>query len=389
MAATGVSAATRIATALYWMTACIACAQNYRVSAVVGGRVPCRLWTCRSGTSAAWPRTARETSASARLASACSNWIPAALCGGWPGLATPASRATAAQLNWPSGLAVDASGNLYLADFSEVAVATQNAPQNEPGPPRFDVVSVKVDYAGTGGAGDEFPEHGTWRWTRIPLSFLVRYAYHVSLEQVVGVPGSFQGPQTAFNIVAKMPADVSHERFRMMLQSLLADRFKFVMHRETRDLPAYTVEVAKGGPKLQPASGQCEQAPQSATLPPDRHRCGVVEHHVQIHDDVIGHEYSGWSVSMGDLAAALSANGPVVNDTGIQGIYDIHVTISTALSPPPSDDPEERSNREFEYQRNFTAAFQKQLGLSIDLTKLKKRPLPVIVIDHVELPTPN
>src|SRR5579863_3828289 len=60
-------------------------------------------------------------------------------------------------------------------------------------PLKFDVVSVVVDHAGTGGAGDNFPRHGTWRWTRIPLSFLVRYAYDVSLAQIADIPKAFQG----------------------------------------------------------------------------------------------------------------------------------------------------------------------------------------------------
>jgi uncharacterized protein (TIGR03435 family) len=267
--------------------------------------------------------------------------------------------------------------------------AARNGLQDESGPRSFDVVSVVVDHEGTGGAGDGFPKNGTWRWKRIPLSFLIRYAYDVSLKQIADIPNSFQGPETAFDIVAKMPADVTKGQFRMMLQSLLADRFKFVMHRETRDVPVNTIEVAKGGPKLQPATGQCVQAQQSATLPPDQHRCGEVAlHFPPMQNGVNRQQYFGRSVSVGDLAAALSANGPVIDDTGIKGLYDIDVNIEMPLLPP-SNDPDEKSNREFDYQRIFNAAFEKQLGLSIDLRKLKKRPVPVIVVDHVELPTPN
>jgi len=93
-----------------------------------------------------------------------------------------------------------------------VAAAIAAAPvasQDEPGRLRFDVVSVKVDHTGTGGAGDRFPRHGTWKWTRIPLSFLVMYAYDVSLKQIANIPNSFQGPDTAFEIIAKMPPDVT------------------------------------------------------------------------------------------------------------------------------------------------------------------------------------
>jgi len=266
--------------------------------------------------------------------------------------------------------------------------AAPGASQDEPERLRFDVVSVKVDHTGTGGAGDKFPKHGTWRWTRIPLSFLVKYAYDVSLKQIANIPNSFQGPDTAFEIIAKMPPDVTDVQFRQMLQSLLADRFKFAMHREMRELPVTTLGVAKGGHKLQPATGQCVQAPQSATPPPDQHRCGEVTLKYDLRDGVRRQQYFGRSVSVGDLAAALSPNEPVVDDTGIKGLWDIEVNIETPLLPP-TNDPEEKSSREFEYRRSFHAAFEKQLGLNIELGKLKKRPMPVIVIDHVELPTPN
>jgi uncharacterized protein (TIGR03435 family) len=264
--------------------------------------------------------------------------------------------------------------------------AVRNSSQDESGQLRFDVVSVKVDREGTGGAGDSFPKHGRWSWTRIPLSLLIEYAYHVSLTQIANIPNAFQGRDIAFDITAKVPADVTEVQFRMMLQSLLADRFKFVMHREMRDISANAIEVAKGGPKLQPATGQCVQAQQSATS--DEHRCGEVTVHGEVKDGIIRSQYSGWSVSVGNLAAALSANGPVIDDTGIKGLYDIDVTVETPMTTS-SDDPDVRADREFDYQRNFNAAFEKQLGLSIDLGKLKKRPVPVIVVDHVELPTPN
>src|ERR1700729_648284 len=86
--------------------------------------------------------------------------------------------------------------------------------------PKFDVVSVVIDHAGTGGAGDKFPKHGTWHWTRIPLSFLIMYAYNVSLREIDGIPSSFKGQDVAFDITAKMPADTSDAQFRLMLQSL-------------------------------------------------------------------------------------------------------------------------------------------------------------------------
>jgi uncharacterized protein (TIGR03435 family) len=264
----------------------------------------------------------------------------------------------------------------------------QNSVQRESERLRFDVVSVKIDDTGTGGAGDTLPKNGSWRWTRVPLSFLISWAYDVSQNQVGGIPDAFQGPRPTFNILAKMPADVTEAQFRVMLQSLLADRFKFVMHREVRDVEVNTIEIAKSGPRLEATRGECVQAQKSVTVPVGQYRCREVLHRVNVKDGVIVHEYVGRSVSIKDLATALSAAAPVFDNTGIEGLYDIDVKVAVPLATH-TDDPVESSNQEFDYHRAFSAAFQNELGLKIDLGKLKRHPVPMIVVDHVELPTAN
>jgi uncharacterized protein (TIGR03435 family) len=253
--------------------------------------------------------------------------------------------------------------------------------QSQTEPLRFDVASVKIDHSGTGGSGDRFPKNGAWKWTRIPLSFLVSYAYDVSLKQVDGIPESFQGLQTAFNITAKMPADVTHEAFGKMLQSLLAERFQMVVHRETRDIPVNTIEVSKGGAKLKPATGECASAD---PVPPGQRRCGELLVLPSITNQVLTYVYVGRSVSMAELVRKLSSNGPLVDDTGIKGLFDLDVKFDMELTPDASP-----AEREFAYQDVFRDAFEKQAGLRIELGKLKKRPITVMVVDHVEMPTPN
>lgn len=204
-------------------------------------------------------------------------------------------------------------------------------------------------------------------------------------NQVVGIPKPFQGPEIAFNIDAKFPAETSTAEFRLMLQSLLADRFHFSMHRETRELPAIALEVAKGGLKLKPASGECVQHP--TRRPPDEYRCGVFVV-LLLSGPESAWEYTGRSVSMADIAAGFMQNEPVVDVTGVQGLFDIDVKIPFQIHPA-SDDPNERLNNELEFQANFKSSFEKQAGLTVDLGKRKKLPVPVIAVDRVEFPTAN
>jgi bla regulator protein BlaR1 len=269
--------------------------------------------------------------------------------------------------------------------FGIVSARAQTAPRPATTPSalrRFDVVSVKVAYSDMGGSADVFPVNGTWTSKAMTAQNIVAFAYGVSINRVDGVPKALQG-HDGFSIVAKMPLKTSRKDFFLMMQSLLADRFKAVIHTEVRDIPANTIEVAKGGVKLRAASGQCVEAGDNAALPAGQHRCHEVESRPSMSQDrTITWEYSGWSVSMADLARKLSNKVLVVDDTGLSGLYDFDVKIET---PPGQDDLETQTNAEYAWRN----AWEKQAGLLIDRTKTKKRPGTVVVVDHVEFPTPN
>jgi uncharacterized protein (TIGR03435 family) len=264
--------------------------------------------------------------------------------------------------------------------FTIVSARAQSAPQ-----PSFDVASVKINRGEPGGAGDEFPVNGTWRWKHIGIPFLVAYAYGVSWNRVEGVPKELRAPELGFDIVAKMPLKTSRQDFRLMLQSLLADRFKAVIHTEIRDIPVNTIEIAKGGVKLRSASGQCAEAAGNASLSADQHRCHDVLVRVGVsQDQTVTWEYSGWSVSIADLAAKLSNNDLIVDDTGLTRLYDFDVKIVVRRTGQ-EDEFDAKSNWNYAVKTGW----EQQAGLLIDLSKTKQRPATVVVVDHVELPTPN
>jgi uncharacterized protein (TIGR03435 family) len=147
---------------------------------------------------------------------------------------------------------------------------------------------------------------------------------------------------------------------------LLADRFQLKVHRETKTMPIYSLVVAKGGPKLRT---------------PDPEQRGGVRYGNQI----VGHKYD---IRM--LAPNLTGelNMPVVDNTGLTGIYDIDLKWTPDPSRPdfgdvhnPADLPAPDPNR----PEIFTA-IKEQLGLEL---KAEKGPVDVIVIDPIERPTPN
>jgi uncharacterized protein (TIGR03435 family) len=78
--------------------------------------------------------------------------------------------------------------------------------------------------------------------TDTPLKFLVQVAYHIQDFQLSGASGWMESE--AYDITAKPSHKADHEEARLMLRSLLADRFHLVVHRETKEMPIYAVVLA-------------------------------------------------------------------------------------------------------------------------------------------------
>jgi hypothetical protein len=134
--------------------------------------------------------------------------------------------------------------------------------------PRFAVASVKRGAEWTlevpMGIGPR--PGGRLTTTNAPLTILIQRAYGVEAYQVVGGPAWINSD--GYNIEAKPETNTDQKQMWLMLQTLLADRFKLKLHRETRELPVYALTATKGGPKLPaPKGGACNE-----TMPPPR--CG-------------------------------------------------------------------------------------------------------------------
>ena len=213
--------------------------------------------------------------------------------------------------------------------------------------PAFEVASVKPSQRGSSGGGiTPGPTGLTAR--NVTLLFCIRIAYDVQDYQVAG-PDWISTEQ--YDIAAKTGAPVQQDQLRLMLQTLLAERFKLVMHREQRTRSVYQLVVGNNGPKLTPAKPD-----ESSGITAD-----------------IGHLTLS-AASMPVLARRLSQqlHEPVLDATGLTGTYDFTLDWAQNDSVPgPS---------------LFTAV-QEQLGLKLET---KKVPVDVLVIDHAEkIPTAN
>ena len=234
----------------------------------------------------------------------------------------------------------------------------------------FEVASVKVNT--TNGPIDAVPRRSgdliTMHNTR-PFS-IVYYAYHLNGNYQMA--GYDKLPDSLglgwFDIVA--PDD----QVRLMFQSLMEDRFKLKAHRETRDMPEYELAIAKDKSKLVPSHGdepmtvtieekRITQPPGTCTTSMWREGSHLICHAAPM-EKIIA-QVSG------------STQTPVVDRTGLTGTYDLNVLYV------PDD---RRLNAETESGPSLAAALQEELGLKLEKGK---GPVEVLVIDHLEKPSPN
>jgi uncharacterized protein (TIGR03435 family) len=269
--------------------------------------------------------------------------------------------------------------------------ASNQAPTNQP---RFDAISVKVSNSTELRGGLQFQPGGRLVATNIPVRPLFSLAYNIALSQgrgaIVGAPSWFESKR--YDIEAKASGDPSREQMILMLQSLLADRFKLVLHHESRQQPIYALVVVKPGktgPGLKVHSDEtpCISAPQPDPGPgnPLPAYCGSFRVGAAASG---GLRETGNAISLRDLASTFSqqVDRPVVDRTGLGGVFDVDVEFISqrALTDahPNSDttDPDAAAPPSI-----FTAA-QQQLGLKLQATT---GPVDVFVIDHIEEPMPN
>jgi uncharacterized protein (TIGR03435 family) len=196
----------------------------------------------------------------------------------------------------------------------------------------------------------------------VTLKSCIKWAYNVQDSQV-------SGPEwltiDRFDVIAKAPAPASNGQLKVMLQTLLAERFKVAFHRESKTLGGYGLVVGKNGAKLKPSQDD-----------------GEPEVRGQLRIEVRRY-------SMPDLAELLSmslgsAEGIYVADmTGLNGRFSFTIDISPFLAV---NEPVLRNEATAVMSSAFQRALEQQLGLRLEGRKI---PVDVLVIDHAEKPSEN
>jgi uncharacterized protein (TIGR03435 family) len=243
-----------------------------------------------------------------------------------------------------------------------------------PKPPVFDTASIRQNVDPKTHFRMQFTEDGVSA-EGVTLQYALEEAYGLyDPQRWSGGPDWLN--QRRFNIEARFdPAeykDLAIEQRRAMLQHLLADRCKLVVHHETKEIPVYALVVAKNGPKFQETKKDNLQ-PHSIYGTSCLNTGGSRPYHLEMK-----------SCTMLDFASALTGNARsdlnrnVIDHTGLSGHYDI------VLNWSPEDPA--TAGRFHSDALPIFSALPEQLGLKLDPTKGK---LDKIVIDHIEMPSEN
>jgi uncharacterized protein (TIGR03435 family) len=227
--------------------------------------------------------------------------------------------------------------------------------------PTFEVATIKPAAPSPDGhIHINYPPDGRFSAINITLSALMQWAYDMPEKQILDGPSWLT--TTRFDIQAKADAEGQMQRFasdqhqdlkRHMVQTLLADRFKLKLHQETRTMPAYDLVLANGGSKLQPSKSNGKSISSGRTY------------------------FKGQGLTTTIIAQQLSqiTGRIVVDKTNLTDRYDLE------LRWTPDDEPAADNSAP-----SLFTAIREQLGLKLEPAK---EPVPVLIIDQVDPPTPN
>ncbi|MFZ0340572.1 MAG: TIGR03435 family protein [Terracidiphilus sp.] len=301
------------------------------------------------------------------------------------------------------------------------------------GPQQFDVASVRQNMANapshsnfsldngnawfTVSEKDVLAPNGTlFSAASMPLLHYITFAYKLSGTEELALRMDYWAGlelhvpdwvrNTRYDIEARTPAPATKDQMRLMMQSLLAERFKLKVHWETREVSVYGLVLATPGipgPQLKPhsASDDCtttalsQSSDSNASVGPQGTHATTPNAALPIPCGMMArlpvsgpgaHRFGGRNVTMAMLAESMpfqtglaTLDRPLLDKTGLRGEFDFSIEWT-----PPEDMGQPGDVGSF--GAPFREALRRQLGLKLEP---QKGPVEVLVIDHAEQPSEN
>jgi bla regulator protein blaR1 len=272
------------------------------------------------------------------------------------------------------GAVIMLCGPIALGLFN-VAAQSSNLPAA-----RFDVVAIKRSPEGGTGVTFAAMPGGRLHVVNNPVMNLIQNAYRLPSYRILGAPDWLSADR--YDLEAKTEGAPSKSEMMGMLQTLLADRFKLKVHRETRDGPVYILAAAKGGPRLSLfKEGSCVDRSPGAELAPDEKRPNCGNNLLRQR----GRNFA-WVATRIDMGGVVSILGivtrrNVIDQTGITGLFDVNVELPPLAPEIVGADPSPDDSG-----ASVFTVLREQLGLTLEPGK---GPVDYLVVDSVARPTEN
>jgi uncharacterized protein (TIGR03435 family) len=271
----------------------------------------------------------------------------------------------------------------------------------------FDVASVKQNKSVeprhtnvplNGACDSPPPAGGLFSATNMPLINYILFAYDLGQAELIKLMPQLPpwAKSSRFDIQARAQGNPTCNQLRLMMQSLLEDRFKLALHTETKQGPIYALVLTKPGklgPHLQQhtddsscSTGQLSY--DAGTVVPGRPSrtsvvdlpplpCGVMSRLTPSVPGLI--RFGGRGISLTAFINYTSEDRPEIDRTGLSGTFDFDCEIAVPSNGPSNSQPESAGE-------TFREAIQDQLGLKLES---QTGPVTTFVLDHIEEPSPN
>ena len=260
--------------------------------------------------------------------------------------------------------------------------------------PSFEAATLRANTSGHAGWMLQPQPGGRLNGTNVPAAALIRFAYDLPDFQISGGPNWLASAR--FDIAAKAENDAPIEQKRLMLRTLLAERFMLTTHTETRELPIYVLVMARNdgrlGAQLRRSEADCARegveldswagiGPSTGTP-----RCGFFGFApgTDLPKGRGGLAFRGLTLAAFAKRLVPMVRRSVSDQTALQGYFDADFDFVAELPPPPPP-PGLPSSFTDPFVSIFTV-LPEQLGLKLDS---RRGPVDVLVIDRVEQPTPE
>jgi bla regulator protein BlaR1 len=249
---------------------------------------------------------------------------------------------------------------LLLGFAAVTGIAIPIAIGQQTAAPKFEVASIRANHLGSTSSDLGPPIGNRFTARNVYIKILMRVAYNVQDFQIVGAPDWTETDRFDIQATADR-SNVNRDEYRLLLQSLLTERFGLNAHRETKEEPVFLLTAASGGSRLKESECAKDAAP-NACQTAERTDRGSLRGHF---------------VPMSELCSVLESitGRPVLDRTNLTGMYEIDLKWTPGL--PAADDLTGPS---------LTTAIEEQLGLKL---QSGKGPVSMLMVEHIERPSEN